>query len=91
MSDFTNSEINSNFAKSDISQVQSGEIGRLRRPISNLTSTVAPGLKPLRLPRAQLQVICHKRATNYRAVLREMTYKDKASYESSYAQSGEDP
>jgi len=42
--------------------------------------TVAPGLKPLRLLRAQLQVIFHKRATNYRAILREMTCKDKASY-----------
>ena len=27
-----------------------------------------------------LQVIFRKRATNYRALLREMTYKDKASY-----------
>jgi len=36
-------------------------------------------------------VIFCKRATNHRALLREMTYKDKASYESSYAQSGEDP
>jgi len=31
----------------------------------------------------KLQVIFHKRATNYRALLRKMTYKDKASYESS--------
>ena len=31
----------------------------------------------------QLQVICRKRATNYRALLRKMTYKDKASYGSS--------
>jgi len=29
-----------------------------------------------------LQIIFHKRATNYRAFLRKMTYKDKASYES---------
>jgi len=28
----------------------------------------------------KLQVIFHKRATNYRALLREMTYKDKACY-----------
>jgi len=28
----------------------------------------------------KLQVIFHKRATNYRALLRTMTYKDKASY-----------
>ena len=28
----------------------------------------------------KLQVIFRKRATNYRALLREMTYKDKASY-----------
>ena len=31
----------------------------------------------------KLQVICRKRATNYWALLRKMTYKDKASYESS--------
>ena len=30
-----------------------------------------------------LQVIFRKRATNYRAYLRKMTYKDKASYRSS--------
>jgi len=31
----------------------------------------------------KLQVIVRKRVTNYRALLRKMTYKDKASYESS--------
>jgi len=31
----------------------------------------------------KLQVIFRKRATNYRALLRKMTYKDKASYGSS--------
>jgi len=31
----------------------------------------------------KLQVILRKRATNYRALLREMTHKDKASYGSS--------
>ena len=31
----------------------------------------------------KLQVIFRKRATNYRALLRKMTYKDKASYDSS--------
>jgi len=31
----------------------------------------------------KLQIIFCKRATNYRALLRKMTYKDKASYESS--------
>jgi len=30
----------------------------------------------------KLQVSCRKRATNYRALLREMIYKDKASYAS---------
>jgi len=30
----------------------------------------------------QLQVILHKRATNYRALLHKMTYEDKASYDS---------
>ena len=30
----------------------------------------------------KLQVIFHQRATNSRALLREMTYKDKASYDS---------
>ena len=31
----------------------------------------------------KLQIIFHKRATTYRALLRNMTYKDKGSYESS--------
>ena len=31
----------------------------------------------------KLQIIFHKRATNYRALLRKMTYKDKGSHESS--------
>jgi len=31
----------------------------------------------------KLQVIFHKRAPNYRALLQKMTYKDKASYRSS--------
>ena len=31
----------------------------------------------------KLQIICHKRATKYRSLLRKMTYKDKGSYESS--------
>jgi len=31
----------------------------------------------------KLQIIFHKRATKYRALLREMSYKDKGSYESS--------
>jgi len=31
----------------------------------------------------KLQIIFHKRATKYRSLLRKMTYKDKASYESS--------
>ena len=30
-----------------------------------------------------MQIIFHKRATKYRALLRKMTYKDKGSYESS--------
>jgi len=30
----------------------------------------------------KLQFIFRKRATNYRALLRKMTYKDKASYDS---------
>jgi len=30
----------------------------------------------------KLQVILHKRATNYRALLQKMTYEDKASYDS---------
>jgi len=44
---------------------------------------LAPGRKPLRLPRAHFQVSFHKRATNYRALLREMTYNNKAFYGSS--------
>jgi len=31
----------------------------------------------------KLQIILHKRATKYRALLRKITYKDKGSYESS--------
>jgi len=31
----------------------------------------------------KLQIIFHKRATKYRALLLKMTYKDKGSYESS--------
>ena len=31
----------------------------------------------------KLLIIFHKRATKYRSLLRKMTYKDKASYESS--------
>jgi len=31
----------------------------------------------------KLQISFHKRATKYRSLLREMTYKDKGSYESS--------
>jgi len=31
----------------------------------------------------KLQIIFHKRATKYRALLRKMTYKDKGSYDSS--------
>ena len=31
----------------------------------------------------KLQIIFHKRATEYRSLLRKMTYKDKGSYESS--------
>jgi len=31
----------------------------------------------------KLQIILHKSATKYRALLRKMTYKDKGSYESS--------
>ena len=54
-------------------------MGALVRP---LWHAAAPGLKPLRLPRAQLQIIFRKRATNHRA-LQKMTCKDKASYGSS--------
>ena len=32
---------------------------------------------------SKLQIIFHKRAAKYRALLRKMTYKDKGSYESS--------
>jgi len=35
------------------------------------------------LSKVKLQVVFCKRATNYRALLREMTYKDKTSYWSS--------
>ena len=52
-------------------------VGALVRP---LWHAVALGLKPLRLPRAHLQVIFRKRATNHRALLQKMTCEDKASY-----------
>ena len=48
-------------------------MGALVRP---LWHAVAQGLKPLRLPHAQLQVIFRKRATNFRALLPKMSYKD---------------
>jgi len=62
--------------KSDIS-LDAPSTGALVRP---LWRAAAPWLKPLRLPRTQLQVIFHKRATNCRAFLRKMTHKDKAFY-----------
>ena len=43
----------------------------------------APGMKPLRLLRAQLQVIFRERATNHRALLRKMTRRVQASKGSS--------
>ena len=36
-----------------------------------------------RIGSPKLQIIFHKRATKYRSLLQEMTYKDKGSYESS--------
>ena len=36
----------------------------------------------------KLQIIFHKRATEYRSLLRKMTYKDKGSYESSHPVQG---
>jgi len=39
-----------------------------------------PGLKPLCLPCAQLQVSFRKRATDFRALLQELSYRDNASY-----------
>jgi len=44
----------------------------------------APGLRPLRLPCAQLQVIFRISlgSTDYRAVLRKITYENKAPYDS---------
>ena len=51
--------------------------GALVRP---LWRAAAPWLKPLRLPRAQLQTSFRKGATSFRALLRNLTYTDKASY-----------
>ena len=51
--------------------------GALVRP---LWRAAAPWLKPLRLPRAQLQISFRKGATSFRALLRNLTYTDKASY-----------
>ena len=52
----------------------------LRNPVSR---AVALGLRPLRMPRAQLQVIFCTRGTTYRAPLQKMTYQDEAFYGSS--------
>jgi len=60
----------------------SGPIPVARGKWRGLWRAAAPGLKPLRLPRAQLQVIFRKRASHYRALLHEITSKDKASYDS---------
>ena len=43
----------------------------------------AAGLTHHRMPRAQLQAIFHKRATNCRALLQKMTCKDEVFYGSS--------
>ena len=46
------------------------------------TAITATGWRRL-IGSPKLQIILHKRATKYRALLRKMTYKDKGSYESS--------
>jgi len=48
-------------------------------------SVPTPGARRLRgrAPHSQLQVIFHKRATNYRALLWKMTYEENSSYGSS--------
>jgi len=55
-------------------------------PISNKSSELSyighTGWRRL-IKSPKLQIILHKRATKYRALLRKMTYKDKGSYESS--------
>jgi len=48
-----------------------------------LWRAVSSGRRNLHLPRAQLQVSFCQRATNYRALFREMMCKEKASYASS--------
>jgi len=51
---------------------------RHRHPVLNVLHAMARPMGCLKL-----QVIFRERATNYRALLRKMTYKDKASYEPS--------
>jgi len=74
------SDVRSRFFFGNENSQDTPSAGALVRP---LWRAVAPGLRALRLPRAQLQVIFPKRATNYRALLRKITYTDKASYGSS--------
>jgi len=45
-------------------------------------ATIGTGWRRL-IGSPKLQIIFHKRATQYRSLLRKMTYKDKGSYESS--------
>jgi len=49
---------------------------------SGLQEWPSSGLRPIGC--LKLQVIVRKRAANYRALLRKMTCKDKASYASSF-------
>jgi len=48
----------------------------------SVNATCATGWRRL-IGSPKVQIIFHKRATKYRALLRKMTYKDKGSYESS--------
>jgi len=71
-----------------VSDVRSGQIGRLRRPIWREKGEKGVTLTSNRWGLwsdlcAQMQVIFRKRATNYRALLRKTTYGDKASCGSS--------
>jgi len=50
--------------------------------VSSIPSNAATGWRRLS-GSSKLQIIFHKRATKYRSLLLKMTYKDKASYESS--------
>ena len=68
----------------EVVHVNVGSASGVARPWSlvRAPTVVCTGWRRL-IGSPKLQIIFHKRATKYRALLRKMTYKDKGSYESS--------